>query len=221
MSYNRMLCRRSWKDTCDLVFGAPFFTFVIGIIAAAVAIYLQRLFTAKSGFDMKEALVSLGFGICANAMIFVYIFLFYSLYAAPKQMNLEADGKLVEARETLKKLQDSEAKEFDETYYSIVEWIRNGHYPLYALQEHKIDEFRSNDDVVRLCDRLVSDKHEHPFGIIMTVIPQSEWLNLLKWARGRGAKFYDATDTYKWTVDLLKERGGRPVSELGAIKPPS
>src|SRR6266513_2323021 len=88
MSYNRMLCRRSWKDTCDLVFGAPFFTFVIGIIAAAVAIYLQRLFTGKSGFDMKEALVSLGFGICANAIIFVCIFLFYFLYATPKPKNL-------------------------------------------------------------------------------------------------------------------------------------
>jgi hypothetical protein len=114
----------------------------------------------------------------------------------------------------VQKLTDTEEKDFEETYYSIVEWIRQGDYPFFTLREHHVDEFSSNDLVVRLCNRLASDKHPNPFDIISTVIAQSDWLYFLKWARGRGIKFHSQEMTYEWAANFLKERGERPMAEI-------
>ena len=120
-------------------------------------------------------------------------------------------------REKAGKVQEltvTQHKDFEETYYSIVEWITRGHYPLSALQEHNVDEFRSNDDVFRLCDRLVADKHPHPFEVVKTVMPQSDWLYFLKWARGRGLKFHGSYGALELASKLLKERGGRLMVDI-------
>jgi hypothetical protein len=159
------------------------------------------LFRTTSPIQIDKTFWTVGFGT------FIALFLFELCFVSPYHHA----KKLTEE---LKQLRDAENKDFEETYYSIVKWITGGHYPLYALQEHNVDEFRSNDDVVRLCDRLVSDKHPNPFDIISTVIPKSDWLYFLKWARGRGVKFYGAHDTLKWATDLLKERGGRTMVEV-------
>ena len=71
-----------------------------------LAIYLQRLFSSASGFNMIEAFISLAFAVAANAIIFLIVFMCHVFYLTPKYINEAAAAKILateqRARETPK-----------------------------------------------------------------------------------------------------------------------
>src|SRR5260370_41356444 len=93
MSHISRLRKAAWVATCDLVFGAPFKTFIVSTAATAMAIYLPRILANGSRDKMMEALISLGWAVVANVAIFVSIFLVHFLYLAPKGMVEDANTK--------------------------------------------------------------------------------------------------------------------------------
>jgi hypothetical protein len=103
-SYFSRLVVRAWRETCEIVFGAPFKTFIIGTLAAALAIYLQRLFAGKSGFNGIEAFISLAYAVGANAVVFLFAFLFHFLYWSPKHLNEESAAKILATESQQKEL---------------------------------------------------------------------------------------------------------------------
>jgi len=70
--YLRHLFCKSCADTWQLVVALPICTFILSVAIAAVTIYLQRRFGAMSHDQMKDAIISLGFGLGAVLIICLF-----------------------------------------------------------------------------------------------------------------------------------------------------
>src|SRR6266550_1538908 len=89
-SYAWRLACISWKETCDLAFGAPFKTFLIASVGASVAVYLAD----RNPNGVRDAVMSLFWGTAGSSVVFALIFLVHFLYLSPKRMVEEGEGKL-------------------------------------------------------------------------------------------------------------------------------
>jgi hypothetical protein len=105
MSHISRLRKDAWVDTCNLVFGAPFKTFIISTAATALAIYLPKILANESADKMREALISLGWALVANTTVFMGVFLVHLLYVTPKRMVVAAENKLMLAEDSIDALQ--------------------------------------------------------------------------------------------------------------------
>lgn len=101
--------RDTWAVVVDNRFSAVLFTAVI----ASLAIYLQRQVGALSHSQMKEAFVSLGFGIGSSVAVYALMFLAHFFYLTPKRLCLAANAE-VEKINTL--ISESAAKKPDFFY---------------------------------------------------------------------------------------------------------
>ena len=88
MSYLRQNFIKSCSDAWDVVFANHPWTVVFIYVAACLAIYLQRTWGNQSPEQMKEAFISIGFGLIAYAILFAAVLLFNFFYLTPRSFYL-------------------------------------------------------------------------------------------------------------------------------------
>jgi hypothetical protein len=105
----RRLFSRSWSETCDVVWGSRFVTFIIATLITAFAAYLPWLLGRQSANAMTQAFISLGYAVAANAAVFLCIFVAHFLYLTPKRLLLDAELKQDNALTALDNERDTKA----------------------------------------------------------------------------------------------------------------
>ena len=79
--------------------------------------------------------------------------------------------------------------------------IRNGVYPLLALQGAGAPTFNTNEDLVDLCLDLEKNLKAEPFAIFKGIFNQDSWLAILQDARKRGVELQSDYAALEWAAE--------------------
>jgi len=102
--YFRKLLVQAARETWQLVTAVPGWTFVIALAVAVLTIYLQRHFGSMSDNQMKEAIMSLVYGLGSVLIAYCLAFLFHLLVLTPKHLYLEEHKRAHTAEAQLSEL---------------------------------------------------------------------------------------------------------------------
>jgi hypothetical protein len=97
-SHFREVLRASISETWDAVFANHPKTVILTIAGTCLAIYLTRRYGGQSSEQMKDALISVGFGLVAYGIVFAVVFLANFCYFTPKRIIQEQQTLLSVAR---------------------------------------------------------------------------------------------------------------------------
>jgi hypothetical protein len=106
-SYKREVSRESISETWDAVFANRPKTVILAVIGACLAIYLARRYGWQSIDQMKDAFISVVFGLIAYGIVFVCVFAANFCYFVPKKLyvrdqQLKASAKSKKERENIR-----------------------------------------------------------------------------------------------------------------------
>src|SRR6266550_4510366 len=97
-SYKREVSRESISETWDTVFANRPKTVILAIVGACLAIYLARQYGWQSIDQMKDAFISVVFGLIAYGVVFVCVFAANFCYFVPNKLYVRDQQLKVSAR---------------------------------------------------------------------------------------------------------------------------
>ena len=129
------------------------------------------------------ALISIG--------LFWLLFVFRLLILSPyREYKKESEIRLrIQAEnESLMDVKSAQSRERKERALNeACDAIRRGAASILAIQMAKADELQSNEELVWLCDQLVSYGKQHPFASVLDLEPAANYLFIMQAIRRSGA----------------------------------
>jgi hypothetical protein len=120
-------------------------------------------------------------------------------------LQAELDDKTKKEQEKARKKQ-IRAEEFGRKMLSsCATFIQQGHHPINALLLAGADELSTEDEVVKLCNALVTYKHPHPFEDVDDIPIEGKYLIFLREVRFRGYTFNDSMEVINFARDIRDE----------------
>ena len=83
----------------------------------------------------------------------------------------------------------------------------------HGLYRARAYDLQSNDDLIWVCDKLVAHGYSHPFEGLDECMPQSEWLDFMKWGHLHAKWDFGQEGGYLHAAIQWSNERGRPLDE--------
>ena len=230
--YFTSLIRLAWRQTWEKYASNPLPAVCLSVIAAAFGIYLQRHFGWLSREQMRDAFITLGCGLAAVVILYLFVFAIHVIYITPKRLYENAKSQRDSLRSQLDSAYDTRLhrrKEARENMFQRCMSMLKSPKPMFSFHvvvRHEAYNLEENDDVNWLCDEIGKTVYEHPFTNLDSCVPRSDRKEFLRWCHlftnydvtsGNKADHYIAAE--QWTVEHKyipseKERVGSIFSNI-------